>query len=311
MFLHSANANYSAESLSSHLSKRLSNSEINNFYQEAVAIQDKIKSYNSLESMSEEFFKYEKEYLNNQRINGKIQTVNSIDNAIKKAQVVLFADYHSHSQFQSIAQKHLQKITAKNKFIVLEWMGYRSQSLVNDYLDNNMSLEHLANELSRRGGWDFTMSPYLEMLKKAKNLGFKVLLAEDYSQELRLEKRDETIVKLISSKNNESPDSQFFVFYGAYHLMGDNHLYDRLTGDFGMKSVVITGYADNVYWYAALEERTKTPVKYYQFKNNHYFYNIQDPVSRGKMNLSYLKKTFGPSWEESLKEFEKDNDDGY
>ncbi|MCB0341836.1 MAG: hypothetical protein H6626_14595 [Pseudobdellovibrionaceae bacterium] len=200
-----------------------------------------------------EFIDYEKEYLRTLNATEGLQPLDDdlYFSEIDKHQVVILSDYHGSLKDQEKLIKvfsHMAKGESPVT-LVLEWIDGRNLQPVNDYLNFDLAADALKQALLNDANpWPFDISGYLKTLSASQGVVDSVLLAENFNEDRTLLARDEAVADTIEKHQKTHPDQRYLVFYGAYHILGDNHLQDQIANRGLGRPLAITSYGDEMYW---------------------------------------------------------------
>lgn len=175
------------------------------------------------------------------------------------ANVVLLGDDHATTLSQANTVRTLA-LMAKGRrplTLVIEWIDRRHQATVDRYLAGDMPATELAKRIEFAKTWGFSWPAYLKVLEAAKRLKVPVLLVERLYEKPGLAKRDAFIAADIVAYRARRPDHRLLVVYGEYHLLGRDHLTDRLAKAGIPADMVIIGDAEHAFW--SLLERSLDP----------------------------------------------------
>ncbi|RME17703.1 MAG: hypothetical protein D6797_02020, partial [Bdellovibrio sp.] len=193
-------------------------------------------------------------------------------------------------------------LPSKKITVVFEWIPQELLPELQLYLKGASSLKHFLSLLKEKNFWNFNLSLYGRLLSFCKKNHIKILLPEHKnSGDLPLKERDSLISKILIQKKKDSPQNKFFVFYGAYHLLGPEHLGDLIQQK-GFATTVFTGFFDKAFWRAYKEAPLFQMV---QLEENIFYWLSDTPLERNQKILEDWKAT-GPSWEEAKKQFEEE-----
>lgn len=174
--------------------------------------------------------------------------------AVQKSAIVLVGDVHDNPLDKIHFNEILQAMSHKTSslYVVLEWVPREFSPALRQYLDGGLTLRQFARVLRESHFWPFPLAPYLDTLKKIKELGVQILLPEFLNGTRNVWQRDQAVVERIHAARALDSRARFLVFYGNYHLLGGGHLLDLLhQGGLG-NPLVVLGYAENLYWQGAL-----------------------------------------------------------
>ncbi|MCJ8344583.1 ChaN family lipoprotein [bacterium] len=208
---------------------------------------------------SESFNVYEAEFL---KTVGKLTpsnlSKNDFDLKLKNAKIIVMADNHVSYGSQSNTIRLIEDLSKNQQelSLVIEWIDRSYQSVVNQYLIDQLSLEELKEKVQFDQLWAFSWDSYKRVLEAAKVNKVAVYLVENLKDTKDLISRDQSIFDAVAKIKQKAENSKILVVYGTYHSLGKNHLLERFRA-LSKESVAIVSQAQNAYW-AALKSNLDT-----------------------------------------------------
>lgn len=221
----------------------------------------------------------------------------TMDRTLATAPYVFVTDVHTARESQSHTLQ-VMKTMASNPApmtFVMEWIDRSFQKDVDAYLAGKIKLQTLRKRVRYDEIWSFPWESYRRILEGAKGLGVPILLVDSFLEPHGLAERDAQISDTISSHRAANPDMRYLVAYGAYHLLGKDHLTERLARAGLEPQVILVDEANDFYWEAL--DRTKDPEAFrvLDLGGNLYYVRCGSPLERQQAYRSYLMDLMGYS----------------
>lgn len=248
---------------------------------------------------SADFLRYEQEYEGRLEVLG--QNVTSVSRAVldaklKASQIVMVSDIHSSKLSQKRyleALKVMRETQASEEIVlVLEFIPSAFQGAIQQYLDGKMGLKQLKSEIRFNvdgRDWD----SYSEILREAKKGKFRILgsdlhISDHNPKAYTLSDRDDLAAKLISEDRKQNPQARYLIFYGAYHVLGQGHLAEKLRNRDVPVDLIILNFADEIYLREVVKQKTLDAVDVLQFSEDIFFWNSAPVLERLQAALTSL-----------------------
>lgn len=213
------------------------------------------------------------------------------------AKFVLLGDEHTTARSQANTVRVLKMMkTAKEPLtLVLEWIDISFQKDIDAFLAGKLAVAGLKSKISFDRLWGFSWSDYSKILSAAKQLKVPVLLAERLKGTHSLSDRDTFITSTISAHAKANQGMRYLVVYGDYHILGRDHLSDKLAKAGFKPQLRLIGDAGEVYW--KLLGKLKDPEKIgFAGLGSDIFYIVNGtPAERSMSYRNYLMKLLGYS----------------
>ena len=236
---------------------------------------------------SASFNKYKNEFLNSIPKTSPVEvSESSIAKMLSIAPYVFMGDEHTtlQSQVNTCKVLRLMRNAKQPLTIVVEWIDLSFQNDVNSFLAGKTSLTNLKKKINYQKLWGFPWSGYSNILKTAKSLKVKVLLAERLKKSHSLNDRDSFIVNKIVEDKKTNPNMRYLVVYGDYHIYGPSHLSEK-AAKAGLKpQAIFIGDSPKTYWQLLKKNMDSDKVGIAKLKQGVYYIPNGTPLER---NLSY------------------------
>jgi hypothetical protein len=207
---------------------------------------------------------------------------------------VFVADVHTSRETQTLIIEVMRQMSGASPVtVVLEFIDRQFQHEVDDYLAGNIDLETLRVSICYEQYWNFSWDSYCRILEEARNLSFFVLLTENLEEENDLYVRDVMVSSAIGAHRNANPGMHYLVPYGTYHLLGNNHLTERLTQQGLAPQLIVVDEADIHYWNTLKVVKDPELIKAMDLGDNLYYIQRDSPIERLKAYRAYLMTVTG------------------
>lgn len=201
---------------------------------------------------------YQNEYYTEQK-NHSLGTQINAHEALEKAaqsRVVMVSDAHGTPEIRDLVLtllKHMLSANAQPKIFLFELIGSQFQSDMDDYMAGKITEQELHSKVNWDDvigyGWEVYV-PLFEFLK-ANKIKTRVVLRP--SEDVNLYNhfiRDNHVVQIVQSELKDQPQAQIFVWQGRAHLIGSNHVADKLFKIYDDEAVLFLTEVSHLYWKA-------------------------------------------------------------
>lgn len=275
---------------------------------EESKIQEELKNTQSLHcelfelkkffGTSDSFNVYEKEYFD--RVNSfspNLSANGEFTKKINKSNLIIMADNHVSygSQTNTVDIIKSQSKLNTKLHIVIEWIDRSYQAVVNQYLLDQLSLDELKIKVQFDELWAFSWESYKRILETAKESKAAIHLVENLKNTKDLTSRDTEITKLVTKLHKRNSNSQILVVYGTYHVLGDNHLYQRFL-KLSTKTIALVSQAEQAYWTILNKTKDIEKLKHFNLTENIFYLHDSKPLYQLQDERFYYLNLLG--WDE-------------
>ena len=228
------------------------------------------------------FVKYRNDYLAALPL-GAAQPLarSALDRRLKSARVVLLGDQHDSPVAKRLALHVLTAMRAGGAVtLAIEFIQPKFQAVLDAYTAGRIDDAALRDQAYKPSSWSFAWPLYRELFVGARAAGVRVVAVEPGTH-LSLSERDTGI-----ASNVRAIPGRVLVFYGSFHLLGRDHLADKLGAD-----LTITPSAQERYWEIA--RRQGLGFDLLELSPRVVFANLGSPLDSDSEYLDSLMDTFG------------------
>ncbi|PKL49944.1 MAG: hypothetical protein CVV42_04605 [Candidatus Riflebacteria bacterium HGW-Riflebacteria-2] len=215
-----------------------------------------------------------------------------IAKTLATARYVIMGDEHTTSQAQANTVSVLRMMRASKEplTLVIEWVDISFQKQIDEFLAGRIPLKNLRGKISFDKLWGFSWASYSKILSAAKQLKTPILLVERLKASHSLASRDTFITKTIADHAKTNPGMRYLVVYGDYHVLGDDHLSQKLAKSGLKPQIILIGEAREIYW--KLLGKLKDPAKigFAELAGGIYYVRNGTPLERSMAYRDYLMK---------------------
>ena len=192
-------------------------------------------------------------------------TTSTVSTMLSTAQCVMQGDFHLAPQSQEMTINILEMMSAGEGHItvVLEWIDVSFQKEVDAYLANKyddekqmLLLEQLKKDIHYETCWSFPWENYYPILLAIKRLDAAVLLTDNRIHRPGIRVRDKEAAEAICKLHKEKPLERLLVVYGETHLLGSDHLSEKMAIGGFQPDIIMNGRNEKLFW-RALEKYGK------------------------------------------------------
>ena len=225
----------------------------------------------------------------------KLVTMAALAETLKNARLVVMGDDHATTESQTNTVEALQFMKAGSAplVLVIEWIDVSRQKEVDRFLAGGITLTQLRQSIQFDKDWGFSWKSYSRILTAAKKLKVPVLLTERLKSKPSLAQRDTMIANDIAAYGKAHPGTRFLIVYGEFHVLGPDHLGEKLAKA-GMKpDVKLIGEAEPVYWKLLQKTLDPAAVKVADLGGGIFYLRGGSPLERMLAYRKYLMKIIG------------------
>jgi hypothetical protein len=264
----------------------------------ARIVQANIAELESHIKVSTALVRYEKEFKAAvPRDASKRVTMAALGETLKKARLVVMGDDHTTSESQTNTVEVLQFMKAGPGplVLVIEWIDVSRQKEVDRFLTGGTTLTELRQSVQFDKDWGFSWKSYSRILAAAKKFKVPVLLTERLKSKPSLAQRDTMIAADVAAYGKAHPGTRFLIVYGEFHVLGPDHLAEKLAKASMKPDVKIIGEAEHVYWKLLQQTLNPSEVKGANLGGGIFYLRGGSPLERMLANRQYLMKLVGYS----------------
>ena len=222
-----------------------------------------------------------------------------LEASLTHSRYVFLGDVHSSEHAQENAIRVMTAMTRGGGSegpvtMVIEWVDSKYQNILEDYLAGKLTLDEVRQGVAYDTNWSFPWSHYSAILAAARDLKIHVLAAEADRAAHELSARDEAITKTLEAHRALNPKTRYLVMYGQNHLMGQQHLTDRLAHrGFEPQLFILQSLAPATYW--NILERVADPdrMAVLKFDDRLFYLDSGSPLVTDYEYLRYLSQMAG------------------
>lgn len=162
-----------------------------------------------------------------------------ITESVLHSDILLLGDYHQlYENTENFITLLEQNKKFKKPIILIESLSSHKQKQIDAWLAGNIPAKKLRKALEFDRHWPFNWKNTQRVLSYARKNGFKVLAMEDRRNPGDLRLRDQRMEEFIRDTQKEHPEFLVAVQVGNLHLLGQDHLYDRLASNLNVTCVI-------------------------------------------------------------------------
>lgn len=275
----------------------ISKDEFNRLRQVHATINSQIEEMESELKTSKSLEKYKKEYLSAIPA-ASAKPISDADMAkmLANAPFVLMGDEHTTDRSQQNTAMILKLMKAGNKpvTLVIEWLDITHQADVDNFLSGKTALKELRAKSGFDKLWGFSWTSYSKVLNAAKASKTPILLVERLKgAQKSLNERDDFITATIKSHSQKNSDMRYLVVYGDYHILGKNHLSDKLSAAGFKSQLCLIGEAGETWWKLLGSLKDPAKIGFAGLSSNIYYIFSGSPLERSLSYRNYLMKMLG------------------
>ena len=274
----------------------ISKGEYNRLRQVEKGLQQQIEEMEAELKASSQLAKYKKSYLAAVPATApKPMSDAEMAKILAGARYVFMGDEHTTDQAQANTSTVLRMMRASKEpvTLVIEWVDISFQKEIDAFLAGSLPLKNLRTKISFDKLWGFSWSAYSKILSTAKQLKTPVLLVERLKGSHSLADRDSFITATIASHAKKAENMRYLVVYGDYHILGADHLSQKMAKAGFKPQTILVGDAVETYW--KLLGKVKDPAKigFASLGGATYYIRNGTPLERSLSYRNYLMKILG------------------
>lgn len=211
------------------------------------------------------------------------------------AKYVLLGDEHttSTSQKNTVLVLKMMKASKEPLTLVIEWVDVSFQKDIDAFLAGKIPVKDLRGKISFDKLWGFSWTDYAKILTAAKQLKTPVLLVERLKGTHSLSDRDTFITSTISTHSKQHAGMRYLIVYGDYHILGPDHLSDKLEKAGFKPQTLLIGDAGDTYWKLLGKMKDPDKIGFSDLGKNIYYIVNGTPLERSLSYRNYLMKLLG------------------
>lgn len=275
----------------------ISKEEFNRLRRVEKVIKTQIDEMESELKTSKSLAKYKKEYLAAvPATTPKPVSETEMAKLLAESPMVLIGDEHNtdRSQQNTVMVLKLMKTGQKPVTLVIEWIDISHQADVDSFLSGKMPLKDLRAKTGFDKLWGFSWASYSKVLNAAKALKTPVLLVERLKgAQKSLYERDDFITATIAAHAKKNPDMRYLVAYGDYHILGKDHLAEKLAKAGFKNQLSLIGDAEETWWKLLGSLKDPAKIGFAALSSNVYYMFSGTPLERNLAYRNYLMKMLG------------------
>lgn len=211
------------------------------------------------------------------------------------ARYVFLGDEHTtaRSQANTVVVLKMMKATKEPLTLVIEWVDNSFQKEIDAFLAGKLPLTNLKSKISFDKLWGFSWADYAKIISAAKQLKVPVLLTERLKGTHSLADRDTFITATIAAHAKQNAGMRYLVVYGDYHILGPDHLSEKLAKAGLKPQTLLIGDAGEVYWKLLGKIKNPDKIGFASLGNSIYYIVNGTPAERSLSYRNYLMKLLG------------------
>jgi len=211
------------------------------------------------------------------------------------AKYVLLGDEHttSTSQKNTVLVLKMMKASKEPLTLIIEWVDISFQKDIDAFLAGKIPVKDLRGKISFDKLWGFSWADYAKILTAAKQLKTPVLLVERLKGTHSLSDRDTFITSTISAHAKQHAGMRYLIVYGDYHILGPDHLSDKLAKAGFSPQTLLIGDAGETYWKLLGKIKDPDKIGFAELKKDVYYIVNGTPLERSISYRNYLMKLLG------------------
>jgi hypothetical protein len=211
------------------------------------------------------------------------------------ARYVMLGDEHttSRSQANTVLVLKMMKAAKEPVTLVIEWVDISFQKQIDAFLAGKLPLKDLKSKISFDKLWGFCWADYAKILTAAKKLKTPVLLTERLKGTHSLADRDSFITSTVAAHAKANAGMRYLVVYGDYHILGANHLSDKLEKAGFKPQLRLIGDAKDTWWKLLGKMKDPDRISFAKLGSDIYYIANGTPAERSLSYRNYLMKLLG------------------
>ena len=155
------------------------------------------------------------------------------------------------------------------------------------------TLAKLRKAISYDSLWGFSWKSYSRILTYAKKGKFRILLTERLKTPHSLQVRDRYITSRLVDDRKKNPNMRYLIVYGEYHVLGSDHLSEKLYRLGFNPHIAIFGEGESIFWEHLKKESDLDQVKLLQFGKGLFYLCNGSPILKHWSYRNYLMSILG------------------
>lgn len=213
------------------------------------------------------------------------------------ARYVMLGDEHttSRSQANTVLVMKMMKASKEPMTLVIEWADISFQKEIDAFLAGKLPQKDLKGKISFDKLWGFSWADYAKILSAAKQLKIPVLLTERLKGTHSLADRDTFITTTIATHAKANAGMRYLVVYGDYHILGPDHLSEKLARAGLKPQTMLIGDGGETYWKLLGKVKDPEKIGFARLGSDIYYIVNGTPAERSLSYRNYLMKLLGYS----------------
>lgn len=211
------------------------------------------------------------------------------------ARYVLMGDEHTtaRSQANTVLVLKMMKAVKEPVTLVIEWVDVSFQKEIDAFLAGKLPVKDLKTKISFDKLWGFSWTDYAKILAAAKQLKVPVLLTERLKGTHSLSDRDSFITSTVAAHAKQNAGMRYLVVYGDYHILGPDHLSDKLAKAGLKPQLQLIGDAPETYWKLLGKVKDPDKIGFARLTDSIFYVVNGTPAERSLSYRNYLMKLLG------------------
>ena len=134
----------------------------------------------------------------------------------------------------------------------------------------------------------FPWDGYSEILQRAKSLQVPILLADSFIEHKSLAERDDQVVARMNLYKRERPETRFLVVYGAFHILGKNHMSEKAAAANLAPDLFLVGEASEIFWQALGNYEDPAKFPFLSLGENIFYIQNGTPLERHRSTTASI-----------------------
>lgn len=220
--------------------------------------------------------------------------------ALKRAKIVLGADFHAYSQSQRAHIRVLRDHVAQPRVILaMECLSSKHDPVIKDFLSGKMSEARFLERVEWDKNWGFPWENYRPLFELARDRGFKVV-GLNQARAADLHRRDSFAAQHLLRLHKQEPDALIYAVIGEWHLAHEHlpRLLRKVIKGAGDLLVVFQD-VERLYFKLA-SKRHETTTDLLKAPGGRFCLMVSPPWMKWQSYLMYLEQAYDRDLQEDL-----------
>lgn len=234
------------------------------------------------------------------RAGWKACSAQDFNKALKKANVILSADFHAYAQSQRAHLRLVRDHISNSKVILaLECLSDGRDQEIADFIKGRISETEFLRAVEWDKNWGFPWEHYRPLFELARDRGFQII-GINHKSGHSLSKRDEWAARRILKAHDQNPSALIYVVVGEWHL-AKSHLPKLLLRKFRAPGQMMIVHQDvePLYFKMARTNRENS-VEFLKGPDSRFCMMVSPPWMKWQSYLMYLEQTYDRDLQEDL-----------